>query len=321
MDRHCINIAVSGLSLKTSDELKIVIRNLTPNQYGINWVNISSDQIDLLLINENFFDADNIQNILQKKKFPYLKITKTPSNNGNAIHEHTLHFPLEKSELLLAWLQTNLLSSLKSAGLSASPALLNERALIDEQFIRNLHSPEHTKLHLFDDKGTLAIIDNRTQVAWLEPSRQKPQTNMSFNFAFAKTSDFIKVSRKKDYYLQDWLWNLIWASKDFENLASIDGYFKIDHWPQPYQQESRKVSLQLSACFIQGAKVTDVAKQLNQPIDVVLRFITACLIANNGQYVAANKCSYSPKLHSESSNTENHFFKNFIGKIRRRFGL
>ncbi|MDR2248832.1 hypothetical protein [Acinetobacter sp.] len=321
MDRHCINIAVSGLSLKVSDELKFLIRNLISNQYGINWVNISSNQIDLLLINENFFDADNIQNILQKKKFPYLKITKIPSENGNPIHEHTLHFPLAESELLLSWLQTNLLSSLKFSHISSSPSLLNDRPLIDGQFIRNLHNPEYTKLHLFDNKGTLAIIDNRTQVAWLEPSRKNPQTNMSFNFAFAETSDVIKVSRKKDYYLQDWLWNLIWGSKDFENLASVDGYFKIDHWPQPYQKESRKVSLQLAACFIQGAKVTDVAIQLNQPIDIVLRFITACLMANNGKYVSANKCSYSPKHHSESSNTENHFLKNFIGKIRRRFGL
>ena len=94
MDSHCINIAVSGLSLKVSDELKILIRNLISNQYGINWVNISNNNIDLLIINENFFDADNIQNILQKKKIPYLKITKTPSQNGNSIYEHTLHFPL-----------------------------------------------------------------------------------------------------------------------------------------------------------------------------------------------------------------------------------
>ena len=321
MDSYCINIAVSGLSLKVSDELKILIRDLISNQYGINWVNISNNHIDLLIINENFFDADNIQNILQKKKFPYLKITKTPSENGNSIDEHILHFPLEKTESLRSWLQKNVLSSLKYAAIGSGPALSNEISIIDEQFIRNLHSPDNTKLHLFDDKGTLAIIDNRTQTAWVEPSRQKAHTNMSFNFAFAKTSDFTKVSRKKGYCLQDWLWNLIWCSTDFENLASADGYFKIDHWPQPYQKEYRKISLQLSACFIQGAKVTEVAKQLNQPIDVVLRFITACLMANNGKYVPANKCSYAPQSHLESSNTESHFFKNFIGKIRRRFGL
>ncbi len=49
----------------------------------------------------------------------------------------------------------------------------------------------------FDDKGTLAVIDNRTQIAWLEPSRQHTQTNQSFDFTFANTSDFTKVSRKK----------------------------------------------------------------------------------------------------------------------------
>lgn len=321
MDSHCINIAISGLSLKVSDELKILIRNLISNQYGINWINISNNNIDLLIINENFFDADNIQNILQKKKIPYLKITKTPSQNGNSIYEHTLHFPLEKSEPLLSWLQKNVLASLESTVINSTSASSNEMTLIDGHFIKSLHSQENTKLHLFDDKGTLAIIDNRTQIAWVEPSRQKAHTNMSFNFAFAKTSDFTKVSRKKSYYLQDWLWNLIWNSNNFENLASKDSYFKIDHWPQPYQKEYRKVSLQLSACFIQGAKITDVAHQLNISIDDVLRFVTACLMANNGKFVSASKCTYTPNSYLENSNTENHFFKNFIGKIRRRFGL
>ncbi|MHC0019473.1 hypothetical protein ACW2B4_17180 [Acinetobacter pittii] len=321
MDSHCINIAISGLSLKVSDELKILIRNLISNQYGINWINISNNHIDLLIINENFFDADNIQNILQKKKIPYLKITKTPSQNGNSIYEHTLHFPLEKSEPLLSWLQKNVLASLESTVINSTSASSNEMTLIDGHFIKSLHSQENTKLHLFDDKGTLAIIDNRTQIAWVEPSRQKAHTNMSFNFAFAKTSDFTKVSRKKSYYLQDWLWNLIWNSNNFENLASKDSYFKIDHWPQPYQKEYRKVSLQLSACFIQGAKITDVAHQLNLSIDDVLRFVTACLMANHGKFVSASKCTYTPNSYLENSNTENHFFKNFIGKIRRRFGL
>ena len=54
MDRHCINIATSGLSLKVSDELKTLIRKLISNQHDINWVNISNIHIDLLLINENF---------------------------------------------------------------------------------------------------------------------------------------------------------------------------------------------------------------------------------------------------------------------------
>ncbi len=69
MDSHCINIAVSGLSLKVSDELKILIRDLISNQYGINWVNISSNQIDLLIINENFLMQTIFKIFLIRKNF------------------------------------------------------------------------------------------------------------------------------------------------------------------------------------------------------------------------------------------------------------
>ncbi len=69
MDSHCINIAVSGLSLKVSDELKILIRDLISNQYGINWVNISSNQIDLLIINENFLMLTIFKIFLIRKNF------------------------------------------------------------------------------------------------------------------------------------------------------------------------------------------------------------------------------------------------------------
>jgi hypothetical protein len=53
----------------------------------------------------------------------------------------------------------------------------------------------------------------------------------------------------------------------------------------------------------------------------VANSVTACLMANNGKFISANKCAYTPNFYLENSNTDNHFFKNFIGKIRRRFGL
>lgn len=77
MDRHCINIATSGLSLKVSDELKTLIRKLISNQHDINWVNISNIHIDLLLINENFL-IQIIFKIFFKRKMSLFKISKTP---------------------------------------------------------------------------------------------------------------------------------------------------------------------------------------------------------------------------------------------------
>ena len=52
MNGHCINIAISGISLKVSDELKIELRKTIPHEFGINWINISDPNLDLLLINE-----------------------------------------------------------------------------------------------------------------------------------------------------------------------------------------------------------------------------------------------------------------------------
>ncbi|MDR0068215.1 hypothetical protein RFX60_13215, partial [Acinetobacter sp. 11520] len=82
----------------------------------------------------------NIQNILHKKKFLYLKVTKTASENRNSIYEHTLHLPVEKTEPLLEWLEDNLLSSLDQTNFAVVSDLSNEPPFIDNKFIRNLHS-------------------------------------------------------------------------------------------------------------------------------------------------------------------------------------
>jgi tRNA U34 5-carboxymethylaminomethyl modifying enzyme MnmG/GidA len=92
-----------------------------------------------------------------------------------------------------------------------------EHNAVNEKFLAEMLNPENARLHIFDDHGTLAIIDTRSQIAWLEPTRLNTQTNHSFNYEFATTSDFTKVSRKVEYDLQDWLWNLFWHSSEFQS--------------------------------------------------------------------------------------------------------
>ena len=75
MSAHCINIAISGISSKASDELKIELRQIIPNHFDINWVNISNKNIDLLLIHAKFFDTQGIQQLIKERKFLFLKIS------------------------------------------------------------------------------------------------------------------------------------------------------------------------------------------------------------------------------------------------------
>ena len=319
MNGHCINIAISGISLKVSDELKIELRKTIPNEFGINWINISDPNLDLLLINENFFDTEGIQRIIQQKQLPCLKISKG-QGSCRIDEDNTLYLPFQQTDALKNWIQLRLLSYISNQ--QPKNDFLSNHNAVSEKFLKDMLSPENARLHLFDDHGTLAIIDTRSQIAWLEPTRTQTQTNHSFNYEFATTSDFTKVSRRVEYNLQDWLWNLFWHSLEFQRLAPEESeYYKLEYWPQPTQSNYRKITLKLSACFIQGAQLSQVATQLKIPIQTVQQFIAACIISNNGDIIPATESHYLKSEAAEQPVEEHNFFNKFFGKIRRRFGL
>ena len=66
-------------------------------------------------------------------------------------------------------------------------------------------------------------------------------------------------------------------------------YFKIEYWPQPTQSTDRKITLLLSACFIQGAQLAQVATQLRIPIQTVQQFVSACMISNKWGHYSSNR--------------------------------
>ena len=325
MNGHCINIAISGISLKVSDELKIELRKTIPHEFGINWINIADPNIDLLLINENFFDTEGIQRILEQKQLPCLKVSKGQGTCN--IEEHnTIYLPFQQTDALKNWIHLRLLSYLSNQASQESQQTKiktgSQHNAVSQKFLANMLNPENARLHLFDDRGTLAIIDTRSQIAWLEPTRTQTQTNHSFNYGFATTSDFTKVSRKVEYNLQDWLWNLFWHSPEFQRLAPNESeYYKLEYWPQPTQNNYRKITLQLSACFIQGAQLSQVATQLKLPIQTVQQFIAACIVSNNGGIIPASESHYLQTETAVQPAEQQGLLNKFFGKIRRRFGL
>lgn len=318
MNGHCINIAISGISSKVSDELKIELRKNIPHEFGINWINIADPHIDLLLINENFFETEGIQRILEQKQLPCLKVAK--GEGSHHIEQHnTLYLPFQHSDALKDWIQLRLLSYLSHQPKTETVPSHNA---INAKYLTEMLNPENARLHLFDDHGTLAIIDTRSQIAWLEPTRVHTNTNHSFKYEFATTSNFTKVSRKVAYNLQDWVWNLFWHSMEFQRLAPNENeHYKIDYWPQPAQSEARKTVLRLSACFIQGAQLYQVATQLKLPIQTVQQFIAACMISNNGGIIPASESHYLRTEADKQTIEQQGFLNKFFGKIRLRFGL
>lgn len=323
MTNHRINIAVSGFSLTTTDELKVQLRKVIPAKYGINWINIADPMIDFLLINDCFVETQSIQRVLKDKDFPYLQVSKNIILGGQ-ITGHTLFIPILNTDILGDWIKQHLLVYIESQlKLDMSGEIIDGQKPLIKLSLSNMYellNPEQGRLHIFDGHGTLAVIDTRSQIAWLEPTRLEPKTNHSMQYDFASTNDFFKVSRKLQRHLPDWLWNLYWSSPDFLNFAPSDGCYKLKYWPQPLSKPQRKTILQLSACFIQGAKMSEVAAKLDIPLETVRQFIAASLATQNAVEIIEKECGY-PEKEEKVSTTEKGFLKSFFGKIRTKFGL
>lgn len=344
-EKNSIHIVISGIGLKLTNDLKLMLREIIPEAFPIKWTNIADSNIHLLIVNSNFLDFDGIKRLLDKKDMAYLKIAKDDHYEGQFI-ENTLYTPCHQSEELKTWMQKYVLNFVSIPEGQAIPEAvfntqINAAKDLFSDYVEHVEPAPHAfnlahlqhlyqygvgKIHVYDDHGTLAIADVGHKFAWLDPEREDEQTNKSFNYHFAKTTELTKVSRKKQYNLNDWLWNLFWRSPECIDLAPLTGCYKIDFWPQPWHKAERKDALRLSACFIQGADLHLVHEQLHIPEATVRRFIAACMAANNGRFITAADCGYQKPqenllTRSQDIAEEDTGIKKIFGKLRKYFGL
>ena len=321
MNKQNLNIAIAGLSLNHSEELKIQLRNLIPQNYMLQWVTATDPNIDCLCIDESFYKTENIQRIINKNCFPWLK-TSTPSSIQIQLENNILFLPVTEQENLFAWINRALISASHKETVTDELLITDETETLDKKFFLNLYDIQHnSKLHLQDDAGTLAVIHPAQNTAWLSTQRTIKSTNQSFHYNLANTTDLTKVSRKDKFILQDWLWNLFWNSPEIiDHLAPEDGHYKIHTWPKPSDQSNRKIIFQLSACFIQGGKISKIAEQLNLSQNTVRHFIATNIAANNIEKINIWDKHYAPPS-QEVKQEEQSTIQSFFSKLRRKFGF
>ena len=321
MTEQYLNIAITGLSIHHSEELKTQLRNLIPQEYKIKWSTAADPTIDCLFIHENFYETDGIQKIIQSRNFPWLKITKN-NNNENILQENTLSLPIVNPQNFSDWILQHLLNtSLENPNEHIFEVNPKKTPYKLEYFSKMLDKERNSKLHLFDNLGTIAIIDVQKNIAWLNTEREQAFTDSGFGYDIASTSNFMKVSRKQTYLLNDWLWQFFWDSPLFlKEIAPEDGHFKIHMWPKPSQNLDRKVVFQLSSCFIQGGKVSKIANQLNIPLETVQRFIAANIATNNLSRINIWDKHFNPP-EAPPVSEDTGFIKGFFGKLRKKLGI
>lgn len=326
MNKQYINIGISGLSIHDSDELKNKINNILPHHLNVQWKTASDINLDCLFIHEQFFETEGIQRILNTKNFPWLKIAKNNTLSGT-VKNNTLYLPIEDTYELNHWIDQNILhlnQNNTEENIDLIPIInkkLPTNHIYTESYFKAMSSnTSNVKLHLSDHQGSIAVIDSSKNLTWLNPHHSAYQTDFSFKYDLASTNDLLKVSRKESLILQDWLWNLFWNSSDFYQIAPEDGHYKILFWPKPDDSFNRKKIFQMSACFIQGAKMSKISEQHDIPILMIRRFIAANMATGNLEKINVWDKHYTPPARTEKTEEQN-FIKSFLGKIRIKFGF
>lgn len=343
-----LNIAIVGLGLSKLCDLKAHISSIVPFDYSVNWVAVNEQRIDLLMIDDYFYDSPNLQKIIAQSRSNVLKL-KTCNESAGIIEDQTLFLPLNSSTVLQHWFNRHVLGNSANAAIpshasladlsadkqqavdlrsSAIPQATNfkETSLKDGllkealklEFFQELINPQHGKIFIYDANGKLAIADTRKEMVWTFAD-EMTATDSSLNYMHAKASEVDDIHLRQAKDLRQWLWQLVWQSASYHSLVNLDDNLKLDFWPQPAACEQRREILKIAACFQKGANIHQVATHLNIPVRQVQGFASACLAAGLGHKIGATDTGF--RFNAQEPTAEVSTLRSFFGKLRKHFGL
>ena len=317
---QAVNIAIFGLSLRTLNELKEHIQTAIPSHIQVNWSNIAEPHLDILMINHIFFDSPNIKSLIQNNHINVLQIANNADKNSS-IEDDILYLPLNHLHSLHQWLNERLA---KNAAIEkVSPPQATNTTIHRKQIgevLQEILNPKNGKIQLFDHNGLIAIADPRNEWVWQNPMLQTLHTDPSLNYTYATQNDQLWITETPQQDLKQWLWNLLWASKDFNELCPPSASsFYLEIWPQPINKIERQDILRMAACFAKGAEISVVASQLKLPEQRVKQFVAASLGANYGKIIKDYQANYHPQ--NNQNMTEQNFMKKLFGRLRNRLGF
>ncbi|MGL5404595.1 MAG: hypothetical protein ACRC9I_12785 [Acinetobacter sp.] len=317
---QAVNIAIFGLSLRTLNELKEHVQTAIPSHIQVNWSNIAEPHLDILMINHIFFDSPNIKSLIQNNHINVLQIANNADKNSS-IEDDILYLPLNHLQSLHQWLNERLA---KNAAIEkVSPPQATNTTIHRKQIgevLQEILNPKNGKIQLFDHNGLIAIADPRNEWVWQNPMLQTLHTDPSLNYTYATQNDQLWITETPQQDLKQWLWNLLWASKDFNELCPPSASsFYLEIWPQPINKIERQDILRMAACFAKGAEISVVASQLKLPEQRVKQFVAASLGANYGKIIKDHQANYHPQ--NNQNMTEQNFMKKLFGRLRNRLGF
>ena len=276
-----IKIAIFGLSLTIEENLKQKIQSLFNDSVKVEWVTLNSASIDVLLINDLFFNSKNVQSHIQKK-VPYLRLL-TNENRSGQIENDTLYLPFIINDETKGWFNKRYLEvpvnfqSFKTSIENTSTANVDEldfKAVIAEFF-----KEENGTIQVFDHYGELALMNTKTEQVWIDQTRKEKCSYSTLNFTYATMQMSQKVSNQQGVDLHQWLWNALWDSKAVIENQALDQTYTLEIWPQPSELSQRNDIFKIAAYFEQGATGQQVQQKTGLDLRFIHQFISVSLLS------------------------------------------
>ena len=317
--KQLLNVAVFGFSLNVLEQLKSQILQCLPKGVNVDWVNISEQKIDLLLVNDIFYSATNIQKVIQHQSSAYLRLIKDLDRTGQ-IEADVLHYPVFQHDALSEWLQSTFFDyepmPVLPLNVAKQPMSQELRYVFKEMFVAR-----NGFIKLYDQAGFLALVDCMTERVWVESRDELVAFNAQLNHTYA-TGQFVN-GMIKDRHAQDlraWLWgNFAHHSLEIDKKYKQQ-YFRLDVWPQFQLGIQRRDQMKMAACFALGANLKDVSEHLSLPIEQVEQFVAHAELMQFGHMIQAIDAKFIVKA-QENEKSASQSIRKFFGKLRKKIGL
>ncbi|WP_111895536.1 hypothetical protein [Acinetobacter sp. MB5] len=314
--QQSLNIAIFGLSLKVLSEIKLVIENLLPKDTLINWTNIADPKLQVLMVNDMFFDAPSIQKLIKNQNIRLLRLITHATKHGK-IEDNILYLPLSDTNSLKNWLSEEpITTEVQSSNSAHIQTEISSQDLY--MIVQEVLNPENGNIQVFDQHGILAMVDPRNQWVWVSRDKITHKTDDSLNTVYATMNDRHAFNDIQRQDLKNWLWNLLWRSPTFHHFVKAQDCFYLKQWPQPESKQDRYDIMRMSACFAQGANIITVAERLGLSVDRVIQFVSSARAVGMGTIIHKNQVKYPAQ---QASSEDSGLMKKFFGKLRRRLGL
>ncbi len=319
-----INISIFGLNLSTINELKAIIDSILGPDYSIYWTNIADTNLQVLIINHDFFDLPNIKKIKKDNLF-VLKVSNNLDLAGQ-IQEQNLYLPLIDQLPLKNWLFNTVIPPLFPTSTATYIPKDEHTNKIHYTHFQDIllqlkQNDSKSKLLLLDDKIQIALIDPLANSIWIDPNFKK-NTHEIFQLVHADLNSIVHFRHKHSAQdLQSGLWQWMWDHLSAETPI-YHGCYRLKHWPQPAANAERKDILKLSAYFQQGNSIEYIQQQLEISSDFIQRYLFISNILNLIEEISAHKTQQYLNQNIESKNAENtSSVRNFFSRLRKKLSI